>query len=146
MLVFRIIDAGPSPFIASFVLSKTSATLPNETPSSFSNPICAFENRRRSGHARAREQRRVNAMSGRVRKSHAFPMRKLPDPRLPKRRAIHAGDVDRVPRLSPDRASSTSRSQRGRKRAVSRMIPAARANAGGVAQPALHFVGDARRP
>jgi hypothetical protein len=59
----------------------------------------AFKNRRRTGHARARQQCRVNAASRSIGKSHTFPVRKLTDARLPHRRTTHAGDVHGVPRF-----------------------------------------------
>ncbi len=87
----------------------------------------------------------VNAVPRRVGKGDAFPMRKFADARLPKRGAIHARDVDRVARLLRIELHQTRGRQRGRERAVGRVIPAARANAGGVAKTALHFVGQRDR-
>ncbi len=104
----------------------------------------SFENRRRPGHSSAREQRGINAVARRIRERDAFPMRKFADARLPKRRAIHAGNVDGVSRSLRIELHQLRSGQRSRKRAVSRMIPSSRANAGRVAKSALHFVSDRR--
>src|SRR5207244_995918 len=104
----------------------------------------AFENRRWAGHARPREHCRINAVTRRVRKRDAFPMRKFSDARLPKRRAIHTGDVNGVSRPLGIELDQLCCGERTRERAVSRMIPSARTNARRVTKPALHLVSDRR--
>ena len=105
----------------------------------------AFENRRRSGHPGARQERCIHPESGGIRKGHAFPVRKLPHPRLPKRRAMHARDIDRVPGPLRIELHQFRAGQRGRERAIRGMIPATRPNTRGIAEPALHFISDRRR-
>ena len=79
-------------------------------------------------------------MPGRVGKGDTFPMRKLPYPRLAKRGAVDARNVDGVSGLFRIELHQAGRRECSRKSAVGRMIPTARANAGGVAKATLHFV------
>src|SRR5205823_8371088 len=72
------------------------------------------------------------------------PMRKFSDARLPKRRAIHTGDVNGVTRPLGIELDQLCSGERTRERAVSRMIPSAHTNARRVTKPALHLVSDRR--
>src|SRR5438045_6606899 len=69
-------------------------------------------------------------------------MRQLPYACLAKRRAMDTGNIDGVPRSLRIELHQLRASKRGRERAISRMVPAARPNARSVAEPALHFIGD----
>ena len=72
-------------------------------------------------------------------------MRKLAHPRLPKRRTMNPGDIDRVARPLRIEFHQLRARQCRRKRAISRMVPAARANTRRIAETALHFIRDCRR-
>ncbi len=122
-------------------LHKNFANIAQRDTELFLETHLSFENWRRTSHSRAREQCRVNAMTRRVCKCYAFPMRQLSDARLSHRRASDAGDIRRMPCFFRIKLHQTRARQRRRERAVGHVVPAPRANARGIAQPALHFVG-----
>ena len=72
-------------------------------------------------------------------------MRKLAHSRLPESRAIHPRDIDGVTRFLGIKLHQFGRCQSSRESAIGRMIPAARPDAGRVAEAALHFIGERDR-
>src|SRR5947208_13205999 len=62
----------------------------------FLKSLFSFENRSGPGHSLARQQRRVTAVSSRVRECAPLPVGEFADTRLAQRHARHAGDAEGV--------------------------------------------------
>src|SRR5437879_7929606 len=72
-------------------------------------------------------------------------MRELAYTRLPHRCACNSGNVHGVARFLRIELHQLRGRERSRERAVGHMIPAARANARGIAKTALHFISERDR-
>ena len=101
-----------------------------------------LENRRRSAHPLASQQRREDPASCGMRDGTCLPMRKLPDARLPQRCARHARDVHSLLGALRIEPHQVRRGKCAGKRDVRHMVPSARTQADRVAHAALDFVGE----